>query len=72
MTEYINELFDSPPITKEGIEDIKQCRHKFSLFLDVLSSLSHNDGREFSIVKTKLEEASFFMNKAIAKNNLDT
>jgi len=71
MTEDINELFDAPIVTEEAVEDIKLCRREFSAFLNTLSSLSHGDSREFSIVKTKLEEASFFMNKAIAKNNLD-
>jgi hypothetical protein len=66
----INKLFDSPQITDEGIEKIKHCRNEFSLFLNALSVLDPNGGREFSIVKTKLEEACFFMNKSIANNNL--
>jgi len=65
-----NKLFDSPPITEEGIEKIKNCRSEFSSLLNALSALDPNGGREFSIVKTKLEEASFFMNKSIANNNL--
>lgn len=74
MTEIvisINPLFDAPPITEVGVSKIKQGRVRFSDFLaDIESLVGNTNSREFSIVKTKLEEAWMMTGKAIAHNNL--
>ncbi len=40
--------------------------NSFSELLDTLEAWAGKDGREMSIVRTKLEEASFFAKKAMA------
>jgi hypothetical protein len=61
----INPLFKSRTLTEAGqqhAEDIRlaftQCLERVSVYLQ--------DGREMSLVRTKLEEASFYAIKALA------
>lgn len=52
-------------LNDEGIEKAKKIRNVFDDILTQLSDLCP-PGREYSIVKTKLEEACFFAKKAMA------
>lgn len=57
-------------LNEQGISRAKEMAEKFSLLLDWLESVCQQD-REFSIVKTKLEEASFFAKKSMAQNPIN-
>ena len=61
----IREEFRVRVITDEGIERSHEIANIFSDFLDELEELCGATGREMAIVKTKLEEASFFAKKAM-------
>ena len=61
-----NPEFQTYQATEEGILRIRQTRALFDGLLNNLKDLLP-EGREFSLVKTKLEEASFFAIKAISK-----
>lgn len=65
----INPLFESIPITDEGIKRIAQSREIFTRLMNDMAALDPDGGREFALFKTKIEEACFFINKSIAKNN---
>lgn len=55
-----------------GIEKAKQIQNLFENFLSDLTELcGGGESREFSIVKTKLEEASFFAKKSMAMKPLN-
>lgn len=76
----INSEFAVHILNDEGIEKAKQLAASFDSFLEQLKKLCLHDqnrggillagnaynGREFAIVRTKLEEASFFAKKALA------
>lgn len=65
MTIQTNRLFDYQ-LNEQGIEELKEAKRVFSEMQDqVLGRL--RPGRNTSIVKTKLEEASFYMSRAIAE-----
>lgn len=64
----MNKEFISYKVTLEGLEKINNVRGYFSALLDRLATCVP-DGREFSLVKTKLEEASFFAVKGISVAN---
>jgi len=63
----IDPLFSSIKLNRVGINEIGRIRLAFTDLLDILNVLC-KDGREFSIVKTKLEEASFFAIKSASMN----
>jgi len=65
----MNKLFESFPITKEGIDRIKQSKQIFSTLMNDIAALDSEGGREFDIMKQKLEEANFYLNKSISLNN---
>ena len=67
----MNKLFDSFPITKEGIDRIKQSKEIFTRLMTDIAALDPEGGREFDIMKQKLEEANFYLNKSISLNNKD-
>jgi len=66
----MNKEFEVHLLNETGIERAKVIALMFDQLLDDLKT-QVPEGREFSIVKTKLEEASFFAKKgmAIAKEN---
>jgi hypothetical protein len=61
----ISPLFQFHKLNPEGIKNAELIAESFDSLLLYLSKLCP-DSREFSIAKTKLEEASFFSKKAMA------
>lgn len=55
-------------LTEDGKQKAKQIAETFHNCLEELTILC-GEGREMSIVKTKLEEACFFAKKSMAKIN---
>ena len=68
----VDALFQFPRLNDDGIKKAEEIAVTFNECLRVLKTMCP-EGREFSIVKTKLEEASFFAEKAMAneKSNQD-
>lgn len=65
----MNKEFSTTKVTPEGVQKINQARSILDGTLDALKILCP-EGREFSLVKTKLEEAGFFAVKAISYANV--
>lgn len=63
----MNPEFQVHKLNPLGLARANQVAESFNRLLDELQGLMPS-GRELSIVKTKLEEASFFAKKGIAKN----
>ena len=63
----IDHLFEFHRLTEDGITKAKSIAEAFTNLLYDLEKLCPTC-REFSIVKTKLEEASFFAKKAMAND----
>lgn len=54
-------------LNEEGFKKAEMMRNEFDRLLSFLKEVCM-DGREFSILKTKLEEACFFAKKSMALN----
>lgn len=63
----MHDAFQVHKLTTEGIQQAEDIAFLFDKFLEDLSAYMY-DGRCKAIVTTKLEEASFFAKKAMAKN----
>ena len=63
----MNKEFQEHTLNDEGIVKCNEIAHLYNDFLNILSQYC-NESREFSIVKTKLEEACFFTKKSISGN----
>lgn len=61
-------LFEVHKLNDEGMKRAEKLAAIFEGALREIEALNPMDGRELSIVKTKLEEACFFAKKALAKN----
>lgn len=61
----IDPLFQFHRLNDDGIKKAEAIAETFTVILADLKRWCP-DGREFSIVKTKLEEASFFAKKSMA------
>ena len=61
----INPLFSSVQLNTEGLMKVNNIRVAFTQLLDELESILPGNSREISIIKTKLEEASFYAVKAV-------
>lgn len=79
--EVMNPLFKSHILTEDGILKAKGLALRFERFYDELHDVIFSavqsdqpgwEGREWSIVKTKLEEASFYAKKCLAQKNEKT
>ena len=62
----MNKEFKVNILTHKGMLDAKSIVERFDCLLEQLK-LVCEEGRSFSIVRTKLEEACFFAKKAIAE-----
>ena len=63
----MNELFKFHKLNEQGIERAKRMADTFTLLTgDLEANFGIKDCREWSIAKTKLEEACFFAKKAMA------
>ena len=61
----INPLFSSVQLSKEGLEHVDAIRLAFTNLMETLEMELPGNSREISIIKTKLEEASFYAVKAV-------
>lgn len=61
----IHPLFSYHKLNEGGVKKAEECAVSFTNLLRELESMCPQ-GRELALVKTKLEEASFFAKKAIA------
>lgn len=66
----VNKEFQVHRLNEHGINLAKDIASIFDSALDQLSTYC-SAGREWSIVKTKMEEACFFAKKAMANNVLN-
>ncbi len=62
----MDELFKFHQLNEEGKQKAQEIADTFQELLDNLKTLCYEPSREFSIVKTKLEEACFFAKKSMA------
>lgn len=53
-------------LNDNGIDKARRLAEDFSTLLNSVEHLCGAEGREMAIVRTKLEEASFFAKKAMA------
>lgn len=53
-------------LNDQGKQKAAQIADSFSVCLDQLESIVGSSGREMAIVRTKMEEASFFAKKGMA------
>ena len=65
MTE-IRKEFDVHLLNEGGIGKAKEIGMAFTAHLDRLEYICGTEGREMSIVRTKLQEAAFFAKRAMA------
>lgn len=63
----MNPEFEVHRLTEEGVEKASAIAHIFDSALAELASFCP-PWREFSLMRTKLEEACFFANKAMARD----
>lgn len=61
----MNKEFAVHKLNEAGFEKVNATASAFDVLLETLKSFC-NESREFSITKTKLEEAAFFAKKSIA------
>jgi len=61
----INPLFSSVKLSPAGIDAVNVIRDQFTYLLENLEITLPGNSREISIIRTKLEEASFYAVKAV-------
>ena len=61
----INPLFSSVKLNEEGVVKVGIIRSGFTRLLYELEGVLPGNSREISIIRTKLEEASFYAVKAV-------
>jgi hypothetical protein len=61
----INPLFSSVPLNEIGLGKVQEIREGFTHVMEHLEEILPGNSREISIIRTKLEEASFYAVKAV-------
>ncbi len=61
----INPLFSTTKLNEDGVAKATYIRESFNALLSALEDTLPGNSRELSIVRTKLEEASFYAIKAL-------
>lgn len=61
----IDPLFSSTALSNEGLSKASDISTAFTILLYQLEEIIPGGSREISIVRTKLEEASFYAKKAL-------
>lgn len=64
----INSLFQVNRLNEDGMKKADEIAFQFDALYTKLAKLCPTEGREISIVKTKLEEACFYAKKSVALN----
>ena len=54
-------------LNEDGMTEAQLLAEEFSTFLDGVEKICGAGGREMAIVRTKLQEASFFAKRALAE-----
>lgn len=62
----VRKEFQVHKVNEGGMSKAEQLAEVFSEALDKVEGIAGADGREMSIVRTKLEEASYFAKRAMA------
>lgn len=62
----VNGYFGYHKLTEGQLKRVEAARGDFAYLLHRLDMFTKNHGREFSVVKTKLQEASMWFNKAVS------
>jgi hypothetical protein len=60
-----NPLFSSVELSEQGLIKVNNIRRYFTVLMDNLEYELPGNSREISIIRTKLEEASFYSVKAV-------
>jgi hypothetical protein len=68
MPRIIDEIFQVNRLNEKGFDAIDCVAGSFDLLLYNLENICDQNCREFSLVKTKLQEACFFAKRAVARN----
>lgn len=66
----MNKEFEVHKLNEPGINNAKKIASMFNQLIEELKTVCP-DGREFSIVRTKLEEACFFAKKSMASRTFN-
>lgn len=64
-----NPEFEVHLLNEKGIQKARALADMFDFLLDQVLMINPNLSREMSLVRTKLEEASFFAKKAMANQS---
>jgi len=62
----INSLFQFNRLNEDGIKKVDEIAYQFDGLMTKLNKLCTTEGREYTIVKQKLEEACFYAKKSVA------
>lgn len=62
----VNSLFEVNRLNDDGMKKADEIAYQFDALYGKLVKLCPAEGREFAIVKTKLEEACFYAKKSMA------
>lgn len=70
MSASIRAEFDVHLLNEQGIERARRLAAEFSELLNNVETIcgSLNNGREMALVRTKLQEASYYAKRALALN----
>jgi len=61
----IDPLFSTVQLSFEGLRKVNTLRESFTEMVEIIEAILPGYSREISIIRTKLEEASFYAVKAV-------